>query len=146
MSKHDYKGVRAYQREELPLGNHNMVILDVEEATSKNGNEMFKVSVAIDDDELNKRGTYLVTMLPPDHKAAGMALHFLKTIGEPFEGEFETTTANWVGKRFNAVVKERTYNGMTQAGIVAVYPVSDGQLKSARVRPKPTADETSVPF
>ena len=69
-------------------------------------------------------------------KGAGMALHFLKCIGEPCEGEFAVDEGNWVGKKLMGhveyeTVKEGKHKGKTFPRIKWVDPL-------------PAADE--VPF
>jgi hypothetical protein len=44
-----------------------------------------------------------VTGKPP--KWAGMSVHFLKTIGEPWEGDYIVTPEAWIGKQFKAKTK-----------------------------------------
>lgn len=89
---------------------------------TKNGDPMVSVLCEIDD-----TGPYLgstvwhnVTFMVPEpvldkagkptgetrvRKGAGMALHFLKVIGEPWEGDFEYDTDMWAGKLFRAKLK-----------------------------------------
>jgi hypothetical protein len=38
-------------------------------------------------------------------KGAGMAIQFLKFIGEPWEGKFDIDTDRWINKRFKAKVR-----------------------------------------
>jgi len=47
---------------------------------------------------------HTVAFLPKESKGAGMALHFLKTIGEPFEGKFKWDERKWIGKELRAQV------------------------------------------
>jgi hypothetical protein len=79
---------------------------------TRNGDPMVSVLCEIDD-----AGEWLGTTLWHNvifmnreadgtaKKGAGMALHFLKSIGEPWEGDFEYDTARWPGKRFKAKLK-----------------------------------------
>jgi len=54
---------------------------------------------------MGKKVWHNVTFLPKEKKGAGMALQFLKTIGEPWEGQFEVKPINWVGKTFKAKLR-----------------------------------------
>ena len=124
----------------LPKRFHSFEILNFE---AKNGDEYPKegytrnkdpmVSIlceVIDDEEFNgERVFYTITFLPKDKPGAGMSIHFLKTIGEPWEGSFEVNSNNWVGKRFMGYVINEEYKGRTKNKIteVKVYdPKKDG--------------------
>lgn len=56
---------------------------------------------------------HTVTFMPPTNKkgevnkGAGMAIHFLKTIGEPWEesDELDIEPSRWIGKRFIAKIE-----------------------------------------
>src|SRR4051812_20063021 len=41
-----------------------------------------------------------VVFLPREHEYAGIALHFLKCILQPFEGKFKVRPDDWAGKCF----------------------------------------------
>lgn len=67
-------------------------------------------------------------------KGAGMAVHFLKVIGQPWEDDFEYDSDNWPGKVFRANLKVTTFNGNVRNEI--------GYLVDPE---KPESDDT-VPF
>lgn len=55
----------------------------------------------VDDGEyLGQRMFHTVTFMPKDKDGAGMAIHWLKTINQPFEGKINIDTKAWVGERF----------------------------------------------
>ena len=39
-----------------------------------------------------------------ENRGSGIAIKFLKSIGQPHEGEFEWNELNWIGKRLRAMV------------------------------------------
>ncbi len=78
-----------------------------------------------------------VTFLPKERDGAGMALNFLKHIGEPYEGQFVVTPENWIGKKVRAKLKiEEGFDGVKRNAIQ--YLVDETTVA------KPNDDE--VPF
>jgi hypothetical protein len=71
---------------------------------TKNGDDYCSVECEIDDvgEHMGKKVWHGVTIMEPTKKGAGMAILFLKAIGEPWEGQFDIDSDNWVGKRFRA--------------------------------------------
>jgi len=84
----------------------------------------------VDDEEFNgERIFHSVTFMPKGKDGAGMAIHFLKTIGQPYEGQIKPDCFNWVGKRFTGYVIEDEYNGKkkNKLGEIKLYePQKDG--------------------
>jgi hypothetical protein len=72
-----------------------------------------------------------------------MAVHFLKVIGEPWEGDFDYDTDKWVGRTFRAKLKvTKDLNDMPKNEIAfLIDPLpSDGPVLGAK-------EETdAVPF
>lgn len=128
MFEYDSAGVKLDDRLPLPPGKYHQVIVSVEEKLSKNGDNQVEVNSVVDQPGYPaKKMRNWVTFLPPDKSGAGMAIHFLKTIGEPWEGKFTVTPNNWVGKRFLSVVGTRTSSqGREFNDILDVMPVEDG--------------------
>jgi hypothetical protein len=60
---------------------------------------------------LGERIFHTVTFLPKENAGAGMAVHFLKVINQPFEGKVAVTPANWVGERFMGFCTIDEYQG-----------------------------------
>ena len=65
---------------------------------------------------------HYVTFLPKTHKAAGMAVHFLKCIGQPWEGTFKVTPGAWIGKTLQAFLEAKEYNGTKNMALKWVKP------------------------
>lgn len=91
---------------------------------TKNGDPYVKVKCEINNGEF--KGTpvwHNITFLPAEKKGAGMAIKWLKTIGEPWEGEFDVMPDNWVGHIFKAKLIVDTYEGKSRNEIS--YLVND---------------------
>lgn len=90
-------------------------VLEIDEAlemTSKSGHPMVKcVCVPVDPDYVGVRIWHYVTFLPPTEPGAGIAVHWLKTIGEPWEGSIAVKPQSWCGQRFLAYVTQEEYKG-----------------------------------
>src|SRR6185369_5527037 len=70
---------------------------------TKNGDDYVRLTCEIDDagEYLGRKVWYGVTIMDDKTRpGAGMAIHFLKTIDEPWEGAFEIDTDQWIGKTF----------------------------------------------
>lgn len=52
-----------------------------------------------------------VTFIPKGKPGEGMALHFLKAIGQPYEGKLTVDASQWVGGEFVGYVIEDEYQG-----------------------------------
>ena len=52
-----------------------------------------------------------------------MAIHFLKTIGQPFEGAIKVDPAAWVGERFRGYVIQDEFNGKKSNKIKGIEPL-----------------------
>lgn len=93
-------------------------LLRLESATpkrSKNGDPMVVVDFKVHEGRYAGRRLrfHNVTFLPAESKGAGMALHFLKTIGEPFEGPIDIAPERWIGKLLvGHVDQEPDFNGV----------------------------------
>lgn len=97
-----------------PAGDYRLLISKITDTKNdmpwktKNGDDYVQVECEIDDagDFLGKKVWYGVTFMDDKSRpGAGMSLHFLKSIGEPYEGDFIVDTDNWVDKRFRVKLK-----------------------------------------
>ena len=96
----------------LTQGKYELLITKVEEKKSKNGYPMVNVTCEVqNNEEFNGAKVFHnVTFLPKDKPGAGMSTHFLKTIGEPWEGAIEVNPDAWVGEDFIAKISTREYD------------------------------------
>lgn len=82
------------------------------EGKSKTGNYMVTVdSVCLDARWKDYNVRHWVVFMPPEQKGASMAIHFLKSIGEPFEGQIDVEPINWERKTFMGKVAVNEYDG-----------------------------------
>lgn len=91
-----------------PEGIYTLKIADTTEKVTKNNDPMISVRCEIDDtgEWLGTTVWHNVTFLADkSRRGAGMSIHFLKQIGEPWEGEFDVIPENWKGKFFRAKLK-----------------------------------------
>lgn len=95
----------------MPDGKYTLKITKSERTKSKNGNLMSKLECeVINNPEFNGRKVFHnVTFLDPDAKGAGMAIHFLKTISQPWEGKITLDIPGWEGSQFIATLGKSTY-------------------------------------
>lgn len=71
-----------------------------------------------------ERVFHTVTFLKAGTPGAGMSVHFLKTIGQPFEGQFDVDTSKWVGAEFAGYVIQEEYNGKLKNKIGELKPIA----------------------
>lgn len=97
----------------LTPGKYELLITKVEEKTSKKGNyPMVNVTCEVQNNEEFNGATVFhnVTFLPKDKPGAGMSTHFLKSIGQPWDGAIEVNPDAWVGEDFIAKISTREYD------------------------------------
>lgn len=110
----------------LPDGRYTLQITKSEEAQSKNKNFMAKLECEVlnNADYNGRKVFHNVTFLAPTEKGAGMAIHFLKTICQPFEGQIEIDIPAWKGARFIATLGKATYTSEKTG-----QPVTKNEIK-----------------
>ena len=99
---YDGTGVKIDQGPKLiPEGDYVLRIIKAEAGVTKKGDNGVAVDFEIADGDFKFekiRYHYVTFFKDRESKAAGMAIHFLKCIGEPWEGAFEVDELNWIGK------------------------------------------------
>lgn len=132
MFKYDSTGVNMDRPgfTPAPEGNYTLMIKEVEEKTTKKGNNMVSCICEIDTGEhIGKKIWHNVTFLDKGAKGAGMAIHFLKTINEPWEGEFDVNPNDWIGKTFNAhLIIEKDLKGRDRNVVGWVIGLDDDEV------------------
>lgn len=134
---HDFTGVDPDKKggyPKLPPGTYKFRIQTALSGQSANGNPNVALDCEVADDvEHNgKLIPHWVTFLPKDNAGAGISCHFLKVIGEPWEGKVVVEPENWVGKSFLGKVEDKKFiskrdgKTYTNSKIVGVdYPAAD---------------------
>lgn len=144
MFKYNGEGVNPSGGRAIPPGDYILKIVDTEEGKSKvkddgtGGDYQVVVNFQVAEGDYKGRNIkfHRVTFLPRTHKAAGMAVHFLKVIGQPCEGEYEVNHIKWRGALLKAKVIEDEFNGYVNNKVAWVDEVESKK-----------ADELeSVPF
>ena len=82
----------------------------------------------IDDEEFKgERIFHTVTFMPKGKDGAGMAVHFLKTIGQPYEGEQPIDAQDWVGAKFQGYAITDEYKGKVKnkLGEIKAYEATE---------------------
>lgn len=99
----------------------------LEGKTKKNGYPKvdFLVEVADEGEYQGERLFHTVTFMPKDKDGASMAIHFLKTIGQPFEGKFTPDPQAWIGERFLGWPIEDEYNGKIKNKLGEIKPIAE---------------------
>jgi hypothetical protein len=108
-----------------PEGDYVLVIKDVKEKKTTTNRDMVgcKCEVA-EGPYTGKTVWHNITFIPKGEPGAGMAVHFLKSIGEPFEGVLDADPIQWIGKEFAArLTVEKDYQGTMRNKVKWVKPV-----------------------
>jgi hypothetical protein len=101
----------------------------------------FLAEVVDEGDYEGQRIFHTVTFMPKDKDGAGMAIHFLKTIGQPFEGKITPDPLAWVGERFQGYAIVDEYQGKKKNKLGEIKAVEFQSPEVAQA-----AKEDTVPF
>jgi len=130
-------------------------IIDVSDKETKNGDYMASIKLNIVD------GDYAECLLwdniiisdninSPGYKILGRAKHFLHVIGEPYQGDIEYDTANWLFKRFAVRVYNEAYKGKNQAKVADHCSLDEmpkaGDPEVTQSASEPDVAEEEIPF
>jgi hypothetical protein len=114
----------------IPGGKYLMEVVSVKFGKSKSsGHDMVTAQASPVEGEFKGRKVpFYVTLPPLGHKTWGSTLHFLKTIGEPWEAEdIDVDENSWIHKRFWGVVDTEMYNGEPMNKIRKFIPIDESQ-------------------
>jgi len=100
----------------VPEGEYWLEITDVDQRRTQAGDPMINVEFEITRDRVDeyngrKVWTNITFFRDKTNKGAGIAIHFLHCIGEPYEGKFKVDIMNWIGKQVRAKLIIDTYTG-----------------------------------
>jgi len=111
----------------LPKGNYYVEIYKVADQKSRaTGNDMVLVTYSVLNEEY--KNTKLFEYLTFSEKAMGRVKHFLHMIGEPYQGNCQIDSGNWIGKCLKIVVSvenHETYG--EQNKVTAHFPFEPAQ-------------------
>lgn len=97
--------------EPMPDGQYDFEITDATEKLSAKGFPQVVVTLTVID-SIKYAGRTLknhyVTFMP-DGKGAGIAINFVKCIGEPWQGKIKIDARRWIGKRIRGKVVTEEY-------------------------------------
>jgi hypothetical protein len=115
----------------IPEGEYIMRIVKATEGQSKSGDYQVTCNLAVVEGEKKgfKVNYHRVTFLDPkkNPQAAGMSIHFLKTIGQPWQGEYEINPGFWEGKCFLAYLVLNDYQGFKSMKVKWVKALEKAQ-------------------
>lgn len=100
----------------LPDGNYMFEIIEVEDSyTKENHDFMAKIVLrCIEEGDYEGNKVFDNIIIPertsPAHKIIGRTKRFLHAIDEPYQGDFEYDTDNWIGKTVEAKISIGSWN------------------------------------
>lgn len=119
----------------LPKGSYNFRIIEFTskagktypcEGTTKNGDPKVDILAEVTGGEFaGERLFHSVTFMAKDKPGAGMSVHFLKTIGQPWEGNVTVEPSAWVGAEFRGYVIQDEYQGKKGNKIKGIETVKE---------------------
>jgi hypothetical protein len=117
----------------IPDDYYDFQITEVKEKLTKKNDPMVSLTLEITSPiHTGRRVWHNVTFPKVDPatgkppKWAGMSVHFLKTIGEPWEGDYIVTPDAWIGKQFKAKTKTvKDLNGNKKSEIAFILGPDD---------------------
>ena len=153
----DPTGAREAPPDVLPENKYRLRIARTKDLKSKDGDDMVVVELRVDKGELKgaRVGPHFVVFPDPEEASwAGIALHFLKCIGEPWEGNFRVDSKRWIGRLIEADVIEDVYKGKAVNKLENIYEVPDQKKQPEPEEPgpemppskAPTEDLEEIPF
>jgi hypothetical protein len=97
----------------VPMGEYTLAISNVTEKSTRNGDPGYSIELEVTEPAqwAGRKVWHFVTLLPFDvdgtgtpAKGAGMAIHFLKSIGEPYQGKIKVNPNNWFDRTLKAKI------------------------------------------
>lgn len=133
---HEYDGSGADMNNDsfvIPDDTYTLQIVRVKEGESKKGDYQVTVDLKVvgsDYDGFDIKFHRVTFLKASEHpKAAGMSLHWLHVIGQPYEGKFQIDPENWEGKKLKAYLEQSEYNGFKSMKIKWVDFVEQEESK-----------------
>lgn len=93
-----------------PSGIYKLKIMTLEDGETRNGDPKVSVVLKVSAGQyVGKKVYHNVTFMAPDHPGAGFAKHWLRVIGQPYEGKVTVDTSRWGGAEFLARLAVEEY-------------------------------------
>lgn len=93
-----------------PVGTYVLKILDTKEGKSQRGHYQVDVTLAIAGGQYDgKKVWHKITFIPKGEPGAGFSKHWLKVIGQPYEGAITVNPVRWRGARLEADLVTEEY-------------------------------------
>ena len=134
----------------VPDGAYRLIVTDVQETKPKAGDYQVIVTFRVSGGQYDKRKIpfHRVTFFGDnDAPGAGIALAFLKALGQPYKGKFSIDPEAWKGKTLTADVGSEEYNGRLNnkiLGVDADTPDQPAKADQEKTAAPPVQEE--VPF
>lgn len=146
----DAEGLATSNYKLLPDGWLPFKIVEVEDRESSKGYPQAVAKCKCVDPRYPDYGEIwnFVTIIPKDQKGAGIAVHWLKCIGQPYEGKFVLDTEKWLGKKFMGNVCTEVYKGKPNNKFKEISPYRD--LETSMIEQPPASEidkaDAEIPF
>lgn len=151
----DTKPSGGGRAEPIPAGAYRLKVVDFKEGKSKRDDYQVVVTFRVVGGQYNLRRIpfhYVTFFSDPEADGAGIALAFLKAVGQPHQGKFTIDPAKWVGAEVLADVTEEDYKGElsnkvknVEAAPKAVESPADG-IEEAPMAHNSKPDEKEQPL
>lgn len=115
----------------IPDGDYMFEIAEIKDGYSGNNDPMPNITLrCIEEEEYEGIYVWDNILIPepnsPSHKIIGRSKRFLHAIGEPYQGDFDVDTENWLNKTVEVKIGTEEYKGKKK-NIVLRYLLSEKQ-------------------
>ena len=136
----------------LPDGTYMFEIAEKEDTYSSKGDVMINITLRCIEEDRSGALVWDRILIPlpesPSHKVIGRTKRFLHSIGEPYQGNFDVDTDNWVGKTIEAKISKGEWNGRPK-NVIDKYNLQAGNkdVNTSNSQPKSNKqEEPDLPF
>jgi Protein of unknown function (DUF669) len=130
----------------IPEGDYTFQIKKAKATKSKNGHFMVECECEVINniDLMGKTLKHYVTFLPKENPGAGIPIHFLKVIGQPWEGKYDVTVSNWEGETFLGTVQHEPFTTKKGKNVISAKISSIDYVEPTLTTKN--KEESSIPF
>jgi hypothetical protein len=135
----------------LPDGTYMFEISEKEDSESKNGDPMIKIVLrCIEEGDYEGSLVWDNILIPdvdsPSSKIIGRTKRFLHAIGEPFQGDFDVDTDNWINKIVEAKISIGEFDGKKKNNVDRYNLLDNDVNTSNNSQVKEEISEGNFPF